>query len=202
MQICKGLWHDSWKERLFPELCLLQIVMLENQGGKKKDLILFSIWNKREKSSLSTYLSVSAYKSTGHAGESISKSLQDRQKTLGFKLCSQYLWNFRWQCYCWNLKCGTGWLMAVVPGRRCPVESSGCWLQQEQLCRPGFICTIINNILLLQHSLLWKEIQILVDHSTGTDSSAQSQQIPGLQLQWLQLMSQIQLLKHFSAIIP
>lgn len=111
---------------------------------------------------------------------SISKSLQDKQKTLGFKLCSHYLRNFRWQCYCWNLKCGTGWLMAVVPGRRGPVESSRCW--------PGFICTVINNILLLQHSLLWREIQIPVplEHSTDTDSSAQSQQSPGLQLQWLQ----------------
>lgn len=140
-----------------------------------------------------------------------SKSLQDREKALGFKLSSQYLWNFRWQCYCWILKCGTGCLMAVVTGRRCSGELWALFAAgtDGSAGQDSFGLLLI---LLLQHSLLCLQIQSPVSLQwitplgTDTDSSgalqshskSQDSSCSGCSAHHF-LMSQIQLLKHFSA---
>lgn len=142
---------------------------------------------------------------------SISKSLQDREKTLGFKLSSQYLWHFRWQCYCWILKCGPACLMAVVTGRRCSGELWAVFAAgtASSAGQDSFGLLLI---LLLQRSLLYLEIQspvslqwiialgtdtdssgALHSHSKSQDSSSSACSAHHF------LMSQIQLLKHFSA---
>lgn len=141
----------------------------------------------------------------------VSKNLQDREKALSFKLSSQYLWNFRWQCYCWILKCGTGCLMAVVTGRRCSGELWALFAAgtDGSAGQDSFALLLI---LLLQHSLLCLEIQSPVSLQwitplgTDTDSSgalhshskSQDSSCSGCSAHHF-LMSQIQLLKHFSA---
>lgn len=55
------------------------------------------------------------------------------------------MWNFRWKCYCWILKCGTACLIAAVATRRC---SRKLWAlfatRNSTLFWPDFVWVIIN----------------------------------------------------------